>query len=197
MLCLGCVLRRWRAGRRWCSGRRRSRPPASRPRSEPSARPIAGVAVAPLVFRASEGPAAREARRPHFVRRRASKPARALQALRRPPHQWGLVCWRVLGLSARCPARPRRPRALQPGPTSAPQASSPALASHIPEPTLNVARNSPMAASMFELCSLELQRFGTLLKLHPIELRAIFLGSGRIGACWRRRRSPLARCAVV
>ena len=53
--------------------------------------------VVPLVFRVS-GPAsvcaggrrpAREARRPHFVRRRASKPARALRTLRRPPHQWG------------------------------------------------------------------------------------------------------------
>ena len=48
--------------------------------------------VAPLVFRAPEGPAAREARRPHFARRRASKPARALRTLRRPPHQWDLVC---------------------------------------------------------------------------------------------------------
>ena len=36
--------------------------------------------------------AAREARRPHVVRCRASKPARALRSLRRPPHQWGLVC---------------------------------------------------------------------------------------------------------
>ena len=43
--------------------------------------------VAPRVFRAPEGPAAREARRPHFVRRRASKPARALRSLRRPPHR--------------------------------------------------------------------------------------------------------------
>ena len=33
--------------------------------------------VVPLVFRAPEGPAAREARRPHFVRRRASKPGQA------------------------------------------------------------------------------------------------------------------------
>ena len=45
--------------------------------------------VAPRVFRAPEAPAAREARRPHCVRRRASKPARALRSLRRPPHQWG------------------------------------------------------------------------------------------------------------
>ena len=54
------------------------------------ARLISGGAVAPLVFRAPEGPAAREARRPHFVRRRASKPARALRTLRRPPHQCDL-----------------------------------------------------------------------------------------------------------
>ena len=33
--------------------------------------------VAPRVFRAPEAPAAREARRPHFVRRRASKPGQA------------------------------------------------------------------------------------------------------------------------
>ena len=53
--------------------------------------------VAPRVFRAPEAPAAREARRPHFVRRRASKPARALRSLRRPPHQWGLVADRRVG----------------------------------------------------------------------------------------------------
>ena len=72
--------------------------------------PVVVLLVAPLVFRAPEGPAAREARRPHFVRRRASKPARALRSLRRPPHQWGPVCWRVLGASSRSPARLRRPR---------------------------------------------------------------------------------------
>ena len=54
-----------------------------------------GLLMAPRVFQAPEAPAAREARRPHFVQRRASKPARALRSLRRPPHQWGLVCWRV------------------------------------------------------------------------------------------------------
>ena len=61
--------------------------------------------VALRVFRAPEAPAAREARRPHFVRRRASKPARALRSLRHPPHQWGLVCsWAAalpLGRAAR------------------------------------------------------------------------------------------------
>ena len=38
--------------------------------------------VGPRVFRVSEGPAAREARRPHVVRRVASEPAR--------PHRWSL-----------------------------------------------------------------------------------------------------------
>ena len=65
------------------------------------------VFVAPLVFRAPEGPAAREAWRPHFALRRASKPARALRALRRPPHRRRCVAVRRLGASPRCPARPR------------------------------------------------------------------------------------------
>ena len=73
--------------------------------------------MAPLVFRAPEGPAAREARCPHFVRRRASKPARALRSLRRPPHQWGRVAGVWFGASSRSPARlVCRPRAPQPGP---------------------------------------------------------------------------------
>ena len=73
--------------------------------------------VAPLVFRAPEAPAAREARRPHFVRRRASKPgqapppptgtaARSARTLRCPPRrqQWGFApceaLWRrVAGVS--------------------------------------------------------------------------------------------------
>ena len=53
-----------------------------------------------------------------------------------------------------------------------------------------------MAVSMFELCSLELQRFGTLLKLHPIELRAIFWGSGHRGTCWWRSWIPQTMCGV-
>ena len=64
--------------------------------------------VAPLVFRAPEGPAAREARRPHFVRRRASKPARALRSLRRPPHQWGRGADVRLSVAPRSRARLRR-----------------------------------------------------------------------------------------
>ena len=65
---------------------------------------LMALLVAPLVFRAPEGPAAREARRPHFVRRRASKPARALRSLRRPSHLWGRAApWAA--------ARPRAVRA--------------------------------------------------------------------------------------
>ena len=60
-----------------------------RPVPPPPTGTAAGLAdlllVAPLVFRAPDGPAAREARRPHFVRRRASKPGQAPQASRRPP----------------------------------------------------------------------------------------------------------------
>ena len=98
--------------------------------------------VAPRVFRAPEAPAAREARRPHFVRRRASKPARALRALRRPPHLWGWGADRrvvskpgqapppparlgnlaSLGAASRSPARPRRrppaPRQIPPAPST-------------------------------------------------------------------------------
>ena len=82
-------------------------PPASRPR-------CVLLLVAPLVFRAPEGPAAREARRPHFVRRCASKPARALRTLRRPSHQWGWGADVWFGASSRSPARPRNgPRALE------------------------------------------------------------------------------------
>ena len=70
--------------------------------------PVVVLLVAPLVFRAPEGPAAREARRPHFVRRRASKPARALRSLRRPPHQWYLVAdvWRVVSKPGQAPPPP-------------------------------------------------------------------------------------------
>ena len=69
-------------------------PPAPRPGpAGPAAAFLLVVLVAPLVFQAPEAPAAREARRPHFVRRRASKPARALRSLRRPPHRRRLWFW--------------------------------------------------------------------------------------------------------
>ena len=104
----------------WCA---RGRRPAS----------LMALLVAPRVFRAPEAPAAREARRPHFVRCRASKPARALRSLRRPSHRWGLVADAWFGASSRSLARPRRRlRAPQPGPAfcSSPVPSGPSGALH-------------------------------------------------------------------
>ena len=76
--------------------------------------------VALLVFRAPEGPAAREARRPRFARRRASKPARALRSLRRPSHQWGLVRWCVAGCVVSKPGQaPPPPTGTAAGPSGA------------------------------------------------------------------------------
>ena len=46
----------------------------------------------------------------------------------------------------------------------------------------NFACNSPTTLSNPEIRSLELQRFQTLLKLHPIELRAKFGGGGVVAA---------------
>ena len=56
------------------------------------------------------------------------------------------------------------------------------VTSHIPEPAPSFACNSPTILSNFEIRSLELQCFQTLLKLHPIELRASFLRGGCMGA---------------
>ena len=125
--------------------------------------------VAPLVFRAPEGPAAREPSAPHGL----------------PRWAWPLyVGVRGVGASAGPPgARPPPPATAtkpiggasksHPDPTSL--TSSQALAALIPAPTTNFARNSPTTISNFEFRSLELQRFQTLLKLLPIELRASFL----------------------
>ena len=67
--------------------------------------------VAPRVFWAPEGPAARETRRLRFARRRVSKPARALRSLRRPPHRWRLVAdWRVVSEPGQAPSSPHRCR---------------------------------------------------------------------------------------
>ncbi len=116
-----------------------------------------------------------------------------------------------LGASARSPARPRhRPRAPQPGPPDPPAPSTPVgpvvlMRIHIiAEPIPNFARNSPTSLSNSEIRSLELQRFPTLLKLHPIELRATFLGQTRnthrpphlkpmtpLRSPWRTRLKPL------
>ena len=70
------------------------------------------------------------------------------------------------------------------------------VTSHIPEPTPNFACSSPTTLSNLEIRSLELQRFHTLLKLHPIELHASFLRGGRIDTCWCRSRRAHVRCVV-
>ena len=140
--------------------------------------------VAPLVFRAPSGPAAPEARRPHFVRRRASKPAQALRSLRRPPHQWCLVADAWFGASARCPAGPcRRPRALRPGPGLL----------HVAQLWLsirNFARNSRLAVSNFEFVSLELQRFREVSKNDRDKLRAKFIRSLSHRCAWSPAAGP-------
>ena len=96
--------------------------------------------VAPRVFRAPEAPAAvraggrRPAREPSAprafgsARRLEARPGPAAahrhrgRSLRRPPHQWGLVCWRGAGASPRSPARPRHrppaPRQIPPAPST-------------------------------------------------------------------------------
>ena len=65
--------------------------------------------------------------------------------------------------------------------------TGPALAlTRIAVELLNFACNSPTTLSNYEFTTLELQRFQTLLKLHPIELHASFLSSGHVAARGRR-----------
>ena len=94
--------------RRWCSGRRRARPPARLG--------------------------------PHFVRRRASKPARALRSLRRPPRRRRLVAD-----VARCVgSKPGQASPPQPGPLAP---SGPSGALHTSGAvSLGVARPGPATA---------------------------------------------------
>ena len=104
------------------------------------------------------------------------------QAPPSPSHLWGWVCWRVagcvgslLGQAPRtCVGTAARPRFGPTGPASA--------LAHIAAELLNFACNSPTTLSNYEFTTLELQRFQTLLKLHPIELHASFLRGGRMGA---------------
>ena len=105
-----------------------------------------------------------------------SKPGRALRSLRRPPHQWRALAFRTVSCVRRVASK----------------------LVQAPPPPSNFARNSPATLSNIEFRSLELQRFQTLLKLHPIELRATFLGSCptvvvmsravpfwcSVGSCW-------------
>ena len=152
--------------------------------------------VAPRVFRAPEGPAAREI----ATREPAARSGRS----RSPPvpsgpsgalHTCGAwsLCVPVGGdppvSRPRRELRSARRLVVRPGPAAhrhrgrprrRPRAPRPALACRIAEPTLNFARNSLAALSNHELRSLELQRFQTLLRLHPIELRAIFVGGAAV-----------------
>ena len=103
----------------------------------------------------------------------------------------------LLGASARCPAGPAAAHGYRGLASSIAQDSHPVVTSHVPEPTANFACNSPDRILRFELWALELQRFQTLLKPHPIELCAGFLGGWCMGACWWCSWIPLARCVVV
>ena len=144
-----------------------------------------GLLVAPRVLRAPEGPAAREARRPRFARRCASKPARALRTLRRPSHQWGLVAVRRLGASARSPARPtahgHRSLALRTlrRPSHQWGRVADAWLARCSDVQLwlsisNFARNSSKTHSNIEFASSELQRFWGVSKNDRDKLRARF-----------------------
>jgi len=151
--------------------------------------------VVPRVFRAPEGPAAREARRPHFVRRRASKPGQAL------PPPTGTAAW-PSGPSGALHTSGARSRTCdlvlyleaRPGPATAHGHRSLARGRYDPDPprtssclpsitfeaaTLwlpkNVARNSPAISSNFEFMSLELQRFRVVSKNDRGKLRAKFI----------------------
>ena len=89
--------------------------------------------------------------------------SQALRSLRRPTHRWRVVCCVLPGESVRLPARPYcRSRAPQLGRRGYCASST-------------FACNSPVTISVFELASLELQRFLALLKVHAIELHAEFL----------------------
>ena len=173
--------------RRWCSGRRRARPPArlggltsfgAVPRSPP-------VPSGPSGALHTGGAALLMC---GWVRRIEARPGSAGLAV--ASNRSGCPC-----VARPCPAAAHRHRGQVPQSLrrrdqtpSIPPASHPVVTSHIPEPTPNFACNSPTTLSNPEIGSLELQRFQTSLKLHSLELHASFLGSGRIDACWWRSR---------
>ena len=97
----------------------------------------------------------------------ACLPARAASFARRVASLLGQAPPTRVGTAA-------RPRFGPTGPASA--------LAHIAAELLNFACNSPTTLSNYEFTTLELQRFQTLLKLHPIELHASFLRGGRMGA---------------
>ena len=134
----------------------------------PARSPHASLRLGVIDLEARPGPAAAHRHR-----------SLALRPLRCPPHQWGVVCcvwWRVDSKPGQASPRPRAP---QPGPGLL----------YVAQRWLsiiNFACNSPVACSNIEFASLELQRFQTLLKLHPIELHATFLRPGPAATHGRR-----------
>ena len=148
---------------RWCSGRRRARPPARSPHASFARRVVSkpGQALPPPTGTAARPSGALHAGGTCVAWTSPARPRR------RPPHRRRLS---LIGGSVLC-------LETRPDLAFAPQASSPALAHIAAESTPNVARNSPATLSNIEFRSLELQRFLTLLELYPIELRATFLGS--------------------
>ena len=137
---------------RWCSGRRRPRPPAR------------------LGDLTSFGAAPRSPPVP-------SGPSGALHT----GGAWSLMCGASPRSPARPRRRPPATRQGPPAPSApvGPGRCSAALRvgskpGQAPPPLSNFARNSLATLSNIEFRSLELQRFWVLLKVHAIELRARF-----------------------
>ena len=108
-----------------------------------------------------------------------SKPARALRTLRRPLRRRRLRCWGVAWCVVSKPGQARhRPRAPQLGQRGYCASST-------------FACNSSVTISVFELVSLELQRFWVLLKVHAIELHAESLVCVSVVTYGHRSRSLL------
>ena len=174
---------RWR---RWCSGRLLGRAPWCARGRRPAHGHWAGLLVAPRVFRTPEAPAAREARRPHFVRHRASKPAHALRTLRRPPHR------RRFGAVNSLAGPRHRPRAPQPGPL-APSGPSGALHNRLLSLT-GVAGDSRETVITFAgVCSVSGETDDTIAsRIHPFLLLC-----HRAKASWVSYRRPEVPALVL
>ena len=184
--------------RRWCSGRRRARPPArlggltsfgAAPRSPPvpsgpsGALHTGGAGCADDCLGVSSRSPARPCRRVACSVGLGRCVCRWAAA--RPRDRHTRACGSEWSISRPALALPpptgtatsphHRAPAPQPGPPHLRALARQALAPLTPAPTTNFARNSPATASSFELRSLELQRFQTSLKLQQIELRATFV----------------------
>ena len=161
---------------RWCSGCRVLCQAGLRRGRRPAREIATREPAAPTDLRPPRGLPARFGRP-----RRELRSARRLVVRPGPAGPAAASNRAVLVVSVLSVSLRHRPRAPQPGPPVPPAPSTPVgpgvlMRIHIiAEPTPNSACNSPTTASSFEFRSLELQRFQTSLKLHPIELHAIFL----------------------